>query len=71
MQLWFPAEQVLTVSFVHPVTDEYHRKGVWNHTIVIKFTDYLQLSQPSQFLAPYFIRVLPEPPGMLPVLQLE
>ena len=71
VQLWFPSEQLLTVSNVHPVVDEYHRKGIWNHTIVVKFTDYLALTQPSSFLAPYFIKGLKEPPGMLPVLQVE
>jgi len=56
LQIWFPTENVLAVTYIRPVRDEYTRDGVWNHTILLPITDYLQLSQPITVLAPHFIR---------------
>jgi hypothetical protein len=67
-QIWLPGDKpVLAVSRVHPVKDEYGRKGVWNHTILIDFNDYLQLTQPQSLFSPYFIRALDESKNYTPL----
>ena len=71
IQLRLPNEDLLAVSHVAPTEDEYGRRGVWNHTILIKLNDYLQLTQPSTMLQPYFINQTKEPPYELNPLTIK
>lgn len=66
---WFPDENVLAISFLRPTTDEYGRKGGWNHTILIKVVDYCVLTDPVALFRRHFIREFGNPPEMLQPLQ--
>jgi len=69
--LWFPDEQVITASFLKPVTDEHSRKGSYNHTILLTINDYFELSPPSLFLEKYFIKNQDAPPNTLKPLEVK
>jgi len=55
-QLLFPVEQCIAVSYVKKTHDEYGREGLYNHTILIKLSDYCAWTQPKKLLDPYFIK---------------
>jgi hypothetical protein len=59
VQVWFPTENLLSVSSIHQTSDKYGRKGIWNHTILVSAEDYFQLTQPSTIFKPYFLKELP------------
>ena len=61
IQVYWPNENVLSVSLVKPVTDEFGREGVWNHTILVPIGAYLQFTQPSRLLSAHFIHGLDDP----------
>jgi hypothetical protein len=44
---YFPQEQVLAYSLCIPRMDSYGRKGVWNHTLLLTFKDYLDMTDPQ------------------------
>ena len=64
---WFPTDNLLAVSRVHPVHDDYGRTGFWNHTILIPFHDYLKLTQPQVLFAPHFITSLEDTAKLHPI----
>lgn len=37
----FPTENVLTLSRCMQVADEYGRKGVWSHTVLVRASDFV------------------------------
>ena len=48
--LWHPHEECLTLSTVESVTDQFHREGVRNHTLIVPIVDYLAYTQPRKLL---------------------
>lgn len=63
IQLWWPSEHVISVSNIVPMQkDQYNRKGVWNHTILLKIEDYFQLAKPSNLLADSLLSPMNEAP---------
>ena len=70
IQIWWPTEKAVTVSYVSPRHDEYGRKGVWNHTIILPIHDFLRLSQPATMLKAHFLPRLDVPPTSLSQIQI-
>jgi len=68
---WFPTEDILTFSHIIPVSDEHGRKGVWNHTIMIRFYDFYNLLQPEPIFDKHFISKVDRLPKSLEPLQVE
>ena len=63
IQLWWPTEHVISVSNIVPMQkDQYNRKGVWNHTILLRIEDYFQLAKPAGLLAPFLLSPFSEAP---------
>jgi len=60
----------IPISLLVPVTDESERKGMWNHTILIKLGDLLKLIDLSKLLEPYFIHPLDKPPDKFEPIQI-
>lgn len=60
VQVWLPSENLIAICFLKPGKDEYGRRTIWNHTILIDISDYLNLNYPT-FFEPYFIRKLDKP----------
>lgn len=54
-QFWFPDSDVLAISKITPVKDEYHRDAVWNHTLLVNMRDYLEYTKPSHVFDAYFL----------------
>jgi len=71
IQLWWPTEHVISVSNIVPMMrDQYNRKGVWNHTVLLKIEDYFQLAKPSNLLANSLLSPMNEAPtGQLKPLE--
>jgi len=63
-------EQVVAVTFLRNDTDEYGRKTMWNHTILISIQDYFNLN-PADFFERYFIREMQNPYGTLKPLKVK
>lgn len=59
------------VSYIEPVRDEYNRKGVWNHTIIVNLKDYFNYTQPIELFAKSFIRYSESPPKKLSTLTVK
>lgn len=59
------------VSYVEPIHDEYNRKGVWNHTIIINLKDYFNSTEPIILFANLFFTFTEKPPKKLPALRVE
>ncbi len=59
----------VTVTKITDVKDEYGRRGVWNHTVAFKLTDYLAEAQPWRLVG--FTDPLKEPPLKLDVLKVN
>ena len=53
--LWWTNGHVFTFTSTHPTQDEYKRKTVWNHTIILPFADYIRITEPFGFLSSHFI----------------
>jgi len=49
--------RVVAVTYIKPVRDEYHRRDVWNHTILIRYRDYFEdrEPEPAKLVASHFI----------------
>jgi len=49
--------RVVAVTYIKPVKDEYHRRDVWNHTILIRYRDYFEdrEPEPAKLVAAHFI----------------
>jgi hypothetical protein len=63
IQMWWPTEHVITVSNIVPMQlDQYNRKGVWNHTVLMKVEDYFQLAKPGGLLAHLLLSPFSEAP---------
>jgi hypothetical protein len=71
IQMWFPDRNLISVSYVKPVTDQHGRQGTWNHTIIVKIDEFLQISQPSTILSPFLIRSLDAPPQVFPPIEVR
>lgn len=69
---WLETEKIVALSQVHLTHDEYGRKGVWNHTILLNITDYISYTQtrPAQTLDTYFLKALPSPKTKLEPIQI-
>lgn len=52
-------EQLVAISYLKPQQDEYDRKGMWNHTILIPIREYLKKTDPIRLAEPYFIKEVP------------
>ncbi len=59
------------VSYIEPIRDEYNRKGVWNHTIIVNLKEYFESTAPTELLAKSFIRYSANPPKKLEPITLE
>jgi len=70
---WLETEQLVAFSKVRGARDEYDRKGVWNHTLLIHINDYLAYTQtrPAETLDAYFLRELPSPSTRLEPIQIK
>ncbi len=68
---WWPVQQVISISKIHPVVDELGRKGVWNHTILIRIEDFFYLANPVTFLAQHFLNPTDKPPSKLEAVTLR
>ena len=59
------------VSYIEPVQDEYNRKGVWNHTIIVDLKDYFNSTAPVTVFANSFFTYSESPPKKLPTLTVQ
>ena len=57
--------QLLSISLLRPVHGDDGRDGYWNHTILVPFKDYLELTEPINIFKPYFIHDLASAPKTL------
>lgn len=64
-------DQYGAVSYIEPVHDEYNRKGVWNHTIIINLKDYFNSTTPIKLFQNHFLAYTKSPPKKLPQLRIE
>jgi len=53
-------ENIVAVTHLNYGKDEYGRKTVWNHTILVSMNDYFDLHPPTLF-EPLFIKNLEKP----------
>ncbi len=70
-QLLLPHDQVIAISQVHEVKDEFGRTGYRNHTILIPFDDYCALTQPKRYVEQHFLQDLTQPPSTLKTLDVN
>lgn len=49
---------IIAVTYVEPIRDDFNRKDVWNHTILIKYKDYFEDREknPVELVAAQFVR---------------
>ena len=59
------------VSYIEPIHDEYNRKGVWNHTIIINLKDYFNSTAPIKLFSNHFLTYQDTPPKKLSQLRIE
>ena len=59
------------ISYIEPVQDEYHRKGVWNHTIIINLKEYFHSTNPLKLFTNYFFTYQNKMPKKLQTLRIE
>jgi hypothetical protein len=59
------------VSYIEPIEDNDHRKGVWNHTIIINLKEYFNATMPTKFLADKFLLYTKNPPRKLQTIVME
>lgn len=59
------------VSYIEPVRDEYNRKGVWNHTIIVNLKEYFNSTAPITMFANKFFTYTVNPPKQLPTLTVK
>ena len=48
--------KVFALSFLKPTVDEYGRRGVWNHTILVPCSQMIKGLRIDQIFSPFFIR---------------
>ena len=60
----------LSISYIKPMTDKHGRRANWNHTVVIKLTDYLGYTQPRKLVQQHFIKESSQIPAKLKALVL-
>jgi len=70
VQVWLPSENLIAICYLRPEKDEYGRRTIWNHTILIDISDYLNLNYPA-FFEPYFIRNLEKPVSELKPIMIK
>lgn len=70
IQTWLPKDQAVAVSYLSYTLDEYARRNMWNHTIVIPILDYMNIHSPDLF-EPFFVRETDEPPQNLKPLRID
>ena len=46
VQMMLPTEDVITISHLQRKVDNYGREGIWNHTIIMRISDYLNVYPP-------------------------
>lgn len=61
-------DQYGAVTYIEPIEDNDHRKGVWNHTIIINLKEYFNSTMPTKILADKFFKYTKKPPKNLPIL---
>jgi len=64
-------DQYGAVSYIEPVHDEYNRKGVWNHTIIVNLKDYFNSTAPLKLFQNHFLAYTESPPKKLSQLRIE
>ncbi len=64
-------DQYAAVSYIVPVNDEYNRKGVYNHTIIVSLKDYFNGTSPTRMFWPYFHKDTENLPRRLSSLKCE
>jgi len=69
--MWFPDQDIITVTYIQNATDSYGRKGVWNHTIIIEITEYLEHASLKEMFADYARDRTREPPAQLDSLTIK
>jgi hypothetical protein len=67
----FPEENVLAVSFLRPITDDYGRKTVWNHTILIELNSFVEEAKPENLVSSLLLRNPDEVPEKLKALEVS
>ena len=70
IQVWLRNENLVSISLIKPVTDEYGRSCVWNHTILVPIQAFLDRTHPA-WIEPYFIRELNGPSDRLNTLTVK
>ena len=60
----------LSISYIVPMCDVDGRRANWNHTFVIKLTDYLAYTQPTNLVQHHVIQSSDQLPDRLKALQL-
>ena len=58
---------IIALTYIKPIKDEYKRKIIWNHTILIRYQDYFEDHElePAKLVAPYFLQPTKELPKNL------
>lgn len=49
---------IVAITYVKPVRDDFNRRDVWNHTILINYKSYFEdrETKPVELVAPYLIQ---------------
>jgi len=61
----FPEENVLAVSFLRTIFDDYGRKTVWNNTILIDLSAFAEEAKPENLVSSLLLRNPEQPPEKL------
>lgn len=71
LQNWLQPEGILALSHIEITFDEYNRKGVKNHTVLLDAKDWFDYTQPISIIKTYFLRELNKPPEKLEPIKIE
>lgn len=71
IQMWWPNENLVTVSYISPQHDSFGRQCNSNHTIIFNINSYLQLFPPLTVCTSHFIHDLTQLKTPLKPLNVE
>ena len=70
---WLDTENIVAITQVREAKDEFNRKGIWNHTILVPITEYLSYTstQPASHITDSLFQKLPLAHAVLEPIEIK